>query len=152
MKPLNNVWLARAVLSLGSLILSLNYVIAAEARALSPAGTWKVTMIDPQTKNKMGSEETLKINLEAGKLTGTITHRSNVNGSVRVYESAIQEIKLQGTDISFTFSHPPHVGRGPDVACTYQGKLAGDAIKGKIEQDWSGHTFRRDWQARRIAE
>ena len=90
--------------------------------------------------------------MEGGKLSGTITHRSNVNGKEIIRESPLKETKLQGSEISFTVSHPPHVGAGPDVTLNYQAKISGDGIKGKQEGEWSGATIARNWEAKRVKE
>jgi len=152
MKLRSRIWLATAALTAATVVWSLNEGMAADKAALDPTGTWKVTTFNPQTNRKSGSEETLKIKLEGGKLSGTITHRSNVNGNERIFESPITETKLQGGDIAFTVSHPPHVGKGPDVTMSFKGKISGDVIKGKLESEWSGTTFARNWEAKRVKE
>lgn len=149
MKLQHNVWSTTAALTIATFVGSLNQASAADNAAIDPTGTWKVTMFNPQTHSQIGSEEALKIALEDGKLTGTITHRSSVNGNVRIYESVIKEVKIQGKNLSFTFSHPPHVGKGPDITSNYEGKISGEIIHGKIEQEWDGHTIKRDWEAKR---
>ncbi len=89
---------------------------------------------------------------EAGKLTGTITGRSNVNGNVRIFEWPIKDTRLQGNDISFTVTHAPVTGQGPDSTTVYEGKLTGETIKGQAETEWSGHTFKRGFEAKRVKE
>jgi hypothetical protein len=125
---------------------------AAEKTAVNPAGTWKITTFLPQTKRKTGSEQTLKLKLEGGKLTGTITCRSSVNGNVRIFEWPIADARLQGTDLSFSVTHPPVTGSGPDATAKYTGKISGDTMQGKAESEWSGHTWTRDWEAKRVKQ
>jgi hypothetical protein len=152
MKLQSPIWLATAALTAATVVWSFNEGMAADKAALDPTGTWKVTTFNPQTNSKIGAEETLKIKLAGEKLTGTVTHRSNVNGNERIFESPITETKLQGGEIAFTVSHPPHVGKGPDITLSYQGKITGDKIKGKVESEWSGHTSVRNWEAKRVKE
>lgn len=151
MKLQRNIWFTTAALTAATFVCSLSQARAADNVTIDPTGTWKVSMFDPQTKRQIGWEETLKITQEGPGLTGSITHRSSVNGKERVYESVIKAVKLQGNDLSFTFSHPPHVGKGPDITSNYEGKIIGDSIKGKIEQEWDGHTFKRTWEAKRVS-
>lgn len=151
MKLQHHVWFTTAALAAAAFVCSLNQAAAADNAAIDPTGTWKVTMFDPQTKRQIGWEETLKIRREGVSLTGTITHRSSVNGKERVYQSVIKEVKIQGNDLSFTFSHPPHVGKGPDITSNYEGKIIGDSIKGKIALEWDGHAFNRAWEAKRAS-
>jgi hypothetical protein len=152
MKLRSRIWLATAALTAATVVWSLNEGMAADKAAIDPTGTWKVTTFNLQTNSKTGSEETLKLKLEGGKLSGTITHRSNSNGKEIIRESPIKETKFQGGEISFTVSHPPHVGAGPDVTKSYQGKISGEVIKGKLESEWSGATIARNWEAKRVKE
>jgi len=149
MKLQHNVWFTTAALTAATFVCSPNQATAAHNAAVDPTGTWKVTMFDPQTKRQIGWEETLKITQEGGGLTGTITHRSSVNGKERVHESVIKKVKIQGNQVSFTFSHPPHVGKGPDITSNYEGTIIGDSIKGKLDQEWDGHTSKRAFEAKR---
>jgi hypothetical protein len=151
MRKQSTLSLAAAALAAITFIWSSNQGMAAEKAATDPTGTWKIATISPETKSK-GSEQTLKLKLEGGKLTGTITGRSSNNGKVRIFEWAIKDSKLQGKDISFTVTHAPVTGEGPDTTTIYEGKIAGESMKGKAETEWAGHTFKRDWEARRVQD
>jgi hypothetical protein len=126
-------------------------ITAADNGAIDPTGTWKLTSIKAETKAK-GPERTLKLKLEAGKLTGTIDGRSEVNGKVKIHEWPIKDAKLKGNDISFTVSHAPIAGSGPDSTTVYEGKLTGDTMKGTSQAEWNGNTHKRDFEARRVKE
>ena len=150
MKLPNRIWLTAAALAVATFTGSLGPGMAAEKNAIDPAGTWKIARFNPDTKAKTGSEETLKLRWAGGKLTGSLTGRSNSNGKVKIFEWAIKDTKLEGGNISFTVTHPPVLGQGPDSTTAYQGKITGDVMRGKLESDWSGQTFKRDWEAKRV--
>ncbi len=148
MKLLNSTSLVSAVLSIAALIWS-GTSMAADKGAIDPGGTWKLVTINSQTKAK-SSERTLKLKVEAGKLTGTIDGRSEVNGQVKMFEWPIKNTKLQGDAISFTVTHPPTVGKGPDSTTIYEGRITGAAMKGTAETEWMGHINKRDFEAKRV--
>jgi hypothetical protein len=106
---------------------------AADTNAVNPSGTWKVTTATGTAKDKAGTARTLKLKWEGGKLSGTLTKVSLVNGKPIVKERPIQDAKLQGTSISFSVTFPVEVGEGPDVTTRYQGKINGDTMSGKPE-------------------
>ena len=139
------------MLTAGAMVCSLYHGSGAEKIVTDPTGTWKIASINSETKVK-GLEQTLKLKLEAGKLAGTITGRSSVNGRLQYFEWAIQKTKLQGNDISFTVPRGVVEGKGPDSTTVYAGKIDGDTIKGRAETDWSNRTFKRDFEARRVRE
>lgn len=126
-----------------------------EKSIVDPTGTWKVTSSSTNAQAR-SSEKTLKLKLNGGTLTGTLTgtlsNVSTVNGKSRIYEWAIEGAKLQGNEISFSVTHPPEVGHGPDSTTSYQGKISGDMMTGTFKVDWMGHTFTRDWKAERLKE
>jgi hypothetical protein len=130
---------------------SANMALAAKKVATDPTGTWKIARGNPETKTK-GSERTLKLKLEGGKLTGTIDGQSNINGKVRIFEWPIKNTKIQGNDFSFTVSHPPVEGKGPNSTSTYEGKIAGDTMKGRVEVEFAGQTFTRKFERKRVKE
>jgi hypothetical protein len=122
---------------------------AGEPTAINPTGTWKVTTSTGQAKSKPGSERTLKLKLEGGKLTGTLSKTSRVNGETIVKERVIEGATLRGNEIAFTVTFPVEAGDGPDVTTQYRGQMNGDTIKGKLETEWMGHIIKRDWEAKR---
>jgi len=151
MKPRNNLRLATATLTAAALIWSLQMGMAAEKTSTDPTGTWKLTTINSETKAK-NPERTLKLKLDGAQLTGTIDGRSENNGKVKIFEWPIKDTKLQGNSISFTVTHPPTAGNGPDSTTVYEGKIIGDTMKGTAETEWNGNTFKRAFEARRIKE
>lgn len=120
---------------------------------INPGGTWKVTMSGGDTQARP-AVPTLKLKLSGGKLTGTLSYRSSpvVNGESRVSELPITEAKLNGSEISFNFTHPPASGNGPNATYTYERKISGDTIKGTLTMEWMGHTRTKDWEAKRLKE
>jgi hypothetical protein len=85
-------------------------------------------------------------------LTGTIDGRSEINGKVKIFEWPIKDTKIQGNSISFTVTHPPTYGSGPDSTTVYEGKITGDTMTGTAETEWSGNTFKRAFEARHVKE
>ena len=151
MKTQNRIWLGTAALTIAAFVWSSGLGLAAEKGVMDPTGTWKIAMINPETKAK-SPERTLKLKLEGGKLTGTIDGRSEINGKVKVFEWAIKDTKLEGNAISFTVTHPPTYGKGPDSTTIYEGKITSDTMKGTAETEWSGNTMKRDFEAKRAKE
>jgi hypothetical protein len=94
--------------------------------------------------------ESLKLNLNGGKLTGTLTYSSTVNGKTVVHELPITNAKLEGNEIFFNYTHPPTAGKGPNADYVYDGKISGESIKGTSKVDWMDHTFYKIWQAERV--
>ena len=94
----------------------------------------------------------MKLKLEDGKVTGSIAHKSTINGTVRTEERVVKNGKLQGDMISFTVSFPPASGGGSDITQSYRGKITGDTMKGTMEMEWNGTTRAREWEAKRVNE
>jgi hypothetical protein len=146
MKPTQSISLASALL-----VLTVGLVLRAEEPAVNPTGTWKVTISSTNTSARP-SAQTLKLKLDGGTLTGTLSYNSGpvVNGKAPTSELPITEAKLQRNEISFNFSHPPAAGNGPNATYSYQGKITGDTIKGTFTTEWMGETRTRGWQAERL--
>jgi hypothetical protein len=120
---------------------------------VNPTGTWKVTIVTTNTQAHP-TAQTLKLKLDGGTLTGTLSYNSSptVNGKAHVSELPITEAKLQGSEISFNFTHPPASGNGPSATYSYQGNISSDTIKGTFTEEWMGHTFTKNWEAKRLKE
>src|SRR5208283_4715543 len=105
--------------------------VNAQESVVNPTGTWKVTVVTTNTQVHP-TAQTLKLKLDGGTLTGTLSYNSGpvVNGKAPTSELPITEAKLQGSEISFNFTHPPAAGKGPNATYAYQGKVSGDTIKG----------------------
>lgn len=100
-----------------------------------PTGTWKwSTMFKDQKR-----EQTLKLKLEGGKLTGALLGRKDM-------ETKIEEGTFKDGVVSFTVTRE----RGDRKFVTkYSGKLMGDTIKGTIESERGGETRKTEWEAKR---
>ena len=132
-------------------------VTGADVRAgepvANPSGTWKITIVTTNTQVRP-AEQTLKLKFDGATLTGTLSYNSSpvINGKARVSELPITEAKLQGSEISFNFTHPPAFGKGPNANYSYQGRFNGDTIKGTFTTEWMGQSRTRGWEARRVNE
>jgi hypothetical protein len=111
---------------------------AAQARAEdNPTGTWKWQMkFNDQTR-----DVTLKLKLDGGKLTGSVSGRGG--------DTEIADGQYKDGDISFSVTRERN---GQKFTAKYTGKLSGDAIKGKIEVQRDGQTQSRDWEAKRAKD
>jgi hypothetical protein len=122
--------------------------VNAEESVVNPTGTWKVTVSSTNTQARPAAQ-TLKLTLNGGTLTGTLSYNSSptVNGNARVSELPITEAKLNGSELSFNFTHPPAAGNGPNATYSYQG-----TIKGTFTMEWMGQTRTKNWEAKRLNE
>ena len=120
------------------LLLTLAATVNAEDKKADPTGTWKWSFTG---QNGQTRETTLKLKLEADKLTGTVSGRNN--------DTAIENAKIKGDEVSFSVTREFN---GNKMTAKYNGKLSGDSIKGKIETERDGETRSRDWEAKREAK
>lgn len=109
--------------------------LSAADKKADPTGTWKWSFTG---QNGQTRETTLKLKLDGEKLSGSVTGR---NG-----DTAIDDAKIKGDEISFAVTREFN---GNKFTAKYNGKLAGDTIKGKIETERDGETRSRDWEAKR---
>ena len=116
-----------------------------EKPAIDPTGTWKVIHTSANTPAQP-AKYILKLKLDGGTPTGTMSNISTVNGKSRSHEWSISEAKLEGSKISFTVAHPFEVGSGL-VTSRYQGAISDDTIKGTVKIEFSGHTYTKGWEA-----
>lgn len=153
MKLRSRTCLTTLALTLALTGLILRAAAGADQSTANPTGTWKVTISSTNTQARPAGQ-TLKLKLNGGTLTGTLSYASSptVNGKSRVSELPITEAKLQGSEISFNFTHPPAAGNGPNATYSYQGKISGDTIKGTFTMEWMGQTRTRGWEAERLKE
>ena len=123
--------------------------ISAGESAVNPTGTWKVTYIlDGKTQTY---EPTLKLKQEGNKLTGTFTRSHNQQD----IEMALEDVKLEASEISFTVSISG--SGGAKMVRKFHGKIAGDTIKeGTVREIWNGEDQTSDhpfhWEAKRVKE
>jgi hypothetical protein len=113
--------------------------VAALARAddkPDPTGTWKWSM----TFGRNTREMTLKLKLDGDKLSGAMLER-DANPNPRW--NPIQDAAFKDGNVSFKIVRERNGNR---MTSSYNGKLSGDTIKGKIE---IGPMGKRDWEAKR---
>lgn len=114
-------------------------LIAATALAADPTGTWKWSVTTPNGD----LETTLKLALKDSKLSGTY---SNAFGDASISNASFQDDAI-AFDVQREFD-------GNKFVLKYQGKLAGDTIKGTIEVPGmdGGEPRKAEWNARRVIE
>ncbi len=127
--------MARRLLA-AAVVLAMIAVAGAARAADDPTGTWK---FDMKQRNNQSRSVTLKLKLDAGKLTGAIVGRNNA-------ETAVSDATYKDGDISFSVVRERN---GNKTTTKYTGKQSGDEIKGKIETDAGGQTNTQDWDAKR---
>jgi hypothetical protein len=112
--------------------------IVASAQETKPAdatGTWKWSMTTPNGETR---ETSLTIKKDGEKLAGTITGR---NG-----DTPVENLKVDKDQISFDVVRERD---GNKFVTKYNGKISGDAIKGKSEFTRGDQTREREWEAKR---
>ncbi len=122
----------RLLLILGSMLfISLGRTDAAE---LTPTGTWKWTVTNPN--NNQTRDASVKLKLDGDKLSGSVPgpKQSEIN---------IENASFKDGEISFTVTRERN---NQKVTQKFSGKLDGDTITGKIENP-NGNS--RDWVAKR---
>jgi len=105
-----------------------------------PTGTWK-------WKTKFGKnevEQSLKLELKDGKLTGTLT-----GGGKTATETKIEDGKFKDGELSFTVTRER---KGEKIMSKYTGKVSDDTIKGSITTDFGGKENKADWEAKKVKE
>ncbi|MBM3823621.1 MAG: hypothetical protein FJ404_12170 [Verrucomicrobia bacterium] len=105
------------------------------AESSGPAGAWKWTT---QTQNGESREWVLDLRWENGKLLGKLKGPRN--------ETEIQEGRYAEGQVSFKVTRETQRGT---LQSTYQGKLDGDTLKGKVETKNGERTNEREWVAKR---
>lgn len=120
------------------------FAVAAFAAAdASPAGTWKWTQQGRQGGS--GTERTLKLDYNDGKLTGTLVGFSM--GQRQIPDIAISDGSFKDGTVSFNVTTEFN---GNKRTSKYRGKLDGDTIKGSIEREGrDGAMQKGEWTATR---
>lgn len=104
---------------------------------VNPTGTWELKT--PSPKSQPATPQILKLKLEDGKLTGTLSR----NAGSKVEQLPLEDAKLEGAQISFAIhvyalSYENNVLQPTDTnkvtQSKYQGQIGGDSIKGKVEK------------------
>jgi hypothetical protein len=111
-------------------------LVAVTAFAGDPTGTWKWSVATPNGD----LETTLKLTLKDGQIAGTY---SNTFGDASISNASFKDDAI-AFDVQREFD-------GNKFVLKYQGKLAGDTIKGTIEVPGmdGGEPRKMDWNARR---
>jgi hypothetical protein len=126
-------------LAFATLVLAIGLIGTARAEdKANPTGTWKWTIEFGDQKR----EQTVKLKLEADKLTGTMLGRNN-------QETAIEDAKYKDGEISFKVTRERN---NQKITTKFSGKVTGDTIKGKMELDRGGETRSQDWEAKRAKD
>jgi hypothetical protein len=119
--------------------------LAPPIQAADVSGTWAWS-----TPSRSGGEPrkmTLKLKVEGEKLTGKLIMPGRQGGDP--VETEITEGKVKNDEVSFTVTREFNNNK---MVSKYNGKLAGDVIKGKIETERNGEKQSRDWEAKREVE
>ena len=109
----------------------------ADSKKADPTGTWKWTVEFGERK----FDQTLKLKLDDGKLTGTL--------SLGKLEAKIEDGTFKDGQVAFTVVRDR---KGEKATTKYSGKLSGDTIKGTVESNFGGKSLKRDWEAKREAK
>jgi hypothetical protein len=100
-----------------------------------PTGTWK-------WKVKFGEkefEQSMKLELKDGKLTGTVTGGKG--------DTKIEDGKFKDGELSFSVTRERG---GNKITSKYTGKMTDEnTIKGSITTDFGGKENKADWEAKR---
>jgi len=140
-----------ALLALALVGLTLRAGAADTGSGVNPTGTWKLV-----TGTNAASPQTLKMRLEGGRLTGTLSRQAGY----KVEQLPLLDAKLQGNEVSFethnyAVSYVNKVLQPTDTNkwshAKFAGTISGDTIKGKVERE-SFMTKKRtmDFEAKRV--
>lgn len=118
--------------------------LAAFAAEASPAGTWKWTV--QGRPGGQGFEQTLKLDYQDGKLTGTLL--GSQNQRFEVPDTAISDASFADGKVKFAVTR--EFG-DRSFTVKYEGKLEGDTITGTYERPGmrGGEPQTREWKATR---
>ncbi len=117
--------------------------VSVAAFAADASGTWKWTQ--PGRQGGPGFEVTLRLEVKAGALSGTMAGMQTPNGQIP--DVAIGDASLKGDVVSFSVTRE---WNGNKRTTKYEGKLEGDTIKGTVErQGREGNTMKSEWTATR---
>ena len=124
-------------------IIAVGFLAQAQA-ATDPTGTWSWTT--PGRNGGADRKMTLKIKVDAGKVTGTLSTPGRNGAST---DTEIKDAKLTGDDLTFSVTREMN---GNSITTKYTAKVTGDSIKGKIESERNGQTQSRDFEAKKETE
>jgi hypothetical protein len=129
---------------IGSFIAACVLTAAAFAAEASPTGLWKWTVQGRQ--GGQGFEQSLKLELKDGILTGLMLGRQAGNFSVP--DSRISDASFKDGQIAFSIKREFN---GQSFVIKYEGKLDGDTIQGTFERGALGKAgpTTSEWNAKR---
>jgi len=107
----------------------------AEDKKANPTGTWKWSV----ERNGQKREITLKLKLDDGKLTGSVTAGKDT-------DTKIEDASFKDGEVKFSVTRERN---GEKFTSKYAGKMEGDAIKGSYETTVGGKELKREWEAKR---
>lgn len=118
-------------------------LLSAAAFAADPTGTWKWTQ--PGRGDRPAVEQTVKLELKAGQLTGTLLGFESPMG--KVPDTAIGDATFKDDAVSFTVTREFN---GNKRVSKYEAKLDGDSLKGSVERPGrDGAVQKTEWTASR---
>jgi hypothetical protein len=126
-------------------VIALTAVVQAQAQDSKAAGTW--TWSQAGRNGGAPRVTTLKLQVNGDKLTGKITTPGRQGAEPVTVD--IADGKIKGDDVSFTVTREFNNNK---MTMKYNGKVSGDAIKGKVESERNGEPQTRDWEAKRATE
>jgi len=100
-----------------------------------PTGTWKWT-VDFGGKSR---EQTLKLELKDGKLTGVMPGRNNM-------ETKIEDATFKDGKVEFKVTRE---GKNQKTVSKYSATIDGDTMKGTITSDRGGKEQKTEFEAKR---
>lgn len=107
----------------------------AQDKKADPTGTWKYEIEINGNKR----EQTIKLELKDGKLTGAMIGMNNM-------ESPISEATFKDGEVAFTVVRERNNNK---ITSKYKGKVTGDEFKGTVETDRGGNTTKTEFTAKR---
>lgn len=124
-------------------IVAVGFLAQAQAAA-DPTGTWSWTT--PGRNGGADRKMTLKIKVDGGKVTGTLSTPGRNGAST---DTEIKDAKLTGDDLTFSVTREMN---GNSFTTKYTAKVTADSIKGKSESERNGQTQSRDFEAKKETE
>lgn len=112
-----------------------NYDWNASREKASATGTWNWVLV---TEGGDSIDLSLKLKQDGDKLAGVVVMGDN--------EAPIADGLIKDNQITLKVTRERD---GKTQTSKFQGKLDGDAIKGKIDSDWSGESHSYHWNAKR---
>lgn len=122
-------------LAMVAFLIGLAGTVNAEDKKADPSGTWKWTV----ERNGQKREVTLKLKLEGGKLSGSVTTGKDT-------DTKIEDGTFKDGEVKFSVTRERN---GEKFTSKYSGKLDGDTIKGSYETTIGGKDQKREFEAKR---